>query len=108
MGDADAGPKVGELPSIDLVSIVNGEGFIPPSRDLDGKERGPKERAVGFLMMVKSFIKSVGPHTFSYPLQFPTPWQLPDMQFPISTRTEGRVIVPWNQTDAPVPHQFGI
>ncbi|KAF8330781.1 uncharacterized protein EI90DRAFT_3145699 [Cantharellus anzutake] len=69
--------QVGELPSIDLVSIVNGEGF-------EGEDRPPADRAIGFFTMIEPFIEL-----------------LPDMQFPISIKSEGRVIVPWEQSLQP-------
>lgn len=68
-----------DLPSIDLVRIENGtakaiaiaHGF----RDSEGGARGR-----GFVAMVQKFVKD-----------------LPDMEFPINEKAEGRVLVPWEE-----------
>ncbi|KAF9484283.1 hypothetical protein BDN70DRAFT_903771 [Pholiota conissans] len=69
--------QVGELPSIDLVRIRNGEATVinvnPNFHDSE-----VSARARGFKSMMGQFVK-----------------YLPDMDFPINAKAEGRVLVPW-------------
>ncbi|KAJ8589184.1 hypothetical protein M405DRAFT_933602 [Rhizopogon salebrosus TDB-379] len=72
---------VGELPSIDLVRIVDGRSERT-SVDTSSGEHGA--RAFGFLGLLKKF-----EHT------------LPNMYFPINSKAEGRIIVPWEHREFP-------
>ncbi|EIW79444.1 glycosyltransferase family 90 protein [Coniophora puteana RWD-64-598 SS2] len=75
--------QAGELPSIDLVRIKNGESEIikVPSRFQDS-EGG--SRARGFARLIAEFVDS-----------------LPDMDFPINAKAEGRILVPWEHKAYP-------
>ncbi|WOO84722.1 Beta-1,2-xylosyltransferase 1 [Vanrija pseudolonga] len=70
---------VGYLPSVDLVRISNGTTrTIDVSKGFDDSEVGA--RAKGFRVMLEKFQK-----------------HLPDMDFPINEKAEGRILVPWEE-----------
>jgi hypothetical protein len=71
--------QVGYLPSVDLVRVQNGSTrTIDVSKGFDDSEVGA--RAKGFRVMLEKFQK----------------W-LPDMDFPINEKAEGRILVPWEE-----------
>lgn len=71
--------QVGYLPSVDLVRIENGSTrTIDVSKGFDDSEVGA--RAKGFRVMLEKF-----QHV------------LPDMDFPINEKAEGRILVPWEE-----------
>lgn len=70
---------VGYLPSVDLVRISNGTTrTIDVSKGFDDSEVGA--RAKGFRVMLEKFQQ-----------------HLPDMDFPINEKAEGRILVPWEE-----------
>ncbi|KAF9555502.1 hypothetical protein CPC08DRAFT_642752 [Agrocybe pediades] len=75
--------QVGELPSIDLVRIRDGEATVinvnPGFHDSE-----VSARARGFRSMIGKFVTT-----------------LPDMDFPINAKAEGRVLVPWEHRKYP-------
>ncbi|ORX34757.1 hypothetical protein BD324DRAFT_583214 [Kockovaella imperatae] len=71
--------QVGFLPSVDLVRIENGTTrTIDVSKGFDDAEVGA--RAKGFRVMLEKFQR-----------------ELPDMDFPINEKAEGRILVPWEE-----------
>ncbi|KAG6853198.1 hypothetical protein C0991_006187, partial [Blastosporella zonata] len=80
--------QVGELPSIDLVRIKDGtSSTLNINSAFKDAEAGA--RAAGFNTMLLKFV-----HT------------LPDMDFPINAKAEGRVLVPWEHRKYPnLTHQ---
>ncbi|KAF8965814.1 capsular associated protein [Flammula alnicola] len=69
--------QVGELPSIDLVRIRDGEATVI-NVNPNFKDTEVSARARGFRSMTGKFVHL-----------------LPDMDFPINAKAEGRVLVPW-------------
>ncbi|KAF8064866.1 hypothetical protein FPV67DRAFT_1419057 [Lyophyllum atratum] len=75
--------QVGELPSIDLVRIKDGKAStLNINNDFEDVE--VSARANGFLAMLSKFKH-----------------RLPDMDFPINAKAEGRVLVPWEHRKYP-------
>jgi hypothetical protein len=71
--------QVGYLPSVDLVRIKDGKTrTIDVSKGFDDSEVGA--RAKGFRVMLEKFQD-----------------KLPDMDFPINEKAEGRILVPWEE-----------
>ncbi|WVQ76240.1 hypothetical protein IAR50_005905 [Cryptococcus sp. DSM 104548] len=71
--------QVGFLPSVDLVRVENGQTrTIDVSKGFDDSEVGA--RAKGFRVMLEKFQA-----------------KLPDMDFPINEKAEGRILVPWEE-----------
>lgn len=71
--------QVGYLPSVDLVRVENGSTHtIDVNRGFDDSEVGA--RAKGFRVMLEKFQD-----------------KLPNMDFPINEKAEGRILVPWEQ-----------
>lgn len=71
--------QVGFLPSVDLVRIENGSTrTIDVSKGFDDSEVGA--RAKGFRVMLEKFQD-----------------RLPNMDFPINEKAEGRILVPWEE-----------
>ncbi|WWC66770.1 uncharacterized protein I206_100675 [Kwoniella pini CBS 10737] len=71
--------QVGFLPSVDLVRIENGQTrTIDVSKGFDDSEVGA--RAKGFRVMLEKFQD-----------------KLPNMDFPINEKAEGRILVPWEE-----------
>lgn len=71
--------QVGFLPSVDLVRIEKGQTrTIDVSKGFDDSEVGA--RAKGFRVMLEKFQS-----------------KLPDMDFPINEKAEGRILVPWEE-----------
>ena len=71
--------QVGFLPSVDLVRIEKGTTrTIDVSKGFDDSEVGA--RAKGFRVMLEKFQD-----------------KLPDMDFPINEKAEGRILVPWEE-----------
>ena len=71
--------QVGFLPSVDLVRIENGTTrLIDVSKGFDDSEVGA--RAKGFRFMLERFED-----------------RLPNMDFPINEKAEGRILVPWEE-----------
>ncbi|KAG8928009.1 capsule-associated protein CAP1 [Tulasnella sp. 418] len=75
--------QIGQLPSIDLVRITNGKAAVVKRKDqfIDA-EVGARARA--FEGMLEKFQQ-----------------KLPDMDFPINAKAEGRILVPWEHTKYP-------
>lgn len=72
--------QVGFLPSVDLVRVENGKTrSIDVSKGFDDSEVGA--RAKGFRVMLEKFQA-----------------KLPDMDFPINEKAEGRILVPWEES----------
>lgn len=70
---------VGYLPSVDLVRIENGKTrTIDVSKGFEDSEVGA--RAKGFRVMLEKFQR-----------------YLPDMDFPINEKAEGRILIPWEE-----------
>jgi hypothetical protein len=70
---------VGYLPSVDLVRIENGTTrTIDMSKGFEDSEVGA--RAKGFRVMLEKFQS-----------------ELPNMDFPINEKAEGRILVPWEE-----------
>lgn len=70
---------VGYLPSVDLVRIQDGKTHtIDVSKGFDDSEVGA--RAKGFRVMLEKFLQ-----------------YLPDMDFPINEKAEGRILIPWEE-----------
>lgn len=75
--------QVGFLPSVDLVRIEKGRTrTIDVSKGFDDSEVGA--RAKGFRVMLEKFQD-----------------RLPDMDFPINEKAEGRILVPWEERQFP-------
>jgi hypothetical protein len=70
--------QVGTLPSVDLVRIENGTTMTVQKTGFSDSEVGA--RAKGFRVMLEKFQA-----------------KLPDMDFPINAKAEGRVLVPWEE-----------
>ena len=71
--------QVGYLPSVDLVRIEDGQTrTIDVSKGFDDSEVGA--RAKGFRVMLEKFQD-----------------KLPNMDFPINEKAEGRILVPWEE-----------
>lgn len=71
--------QVGYLPSVDLVRIENGmTRTIDVNKGFDDSEVGA--RAKGFRVMLEKFQD-----------------KLPNMDFPINEKAEGRILVPWEE-----------
>ncbi|KAJ6537985.1 glycosyltransferase family 90 protein [Mycena capillaripes] len=75
---------VGALPSIDLVRVRGGKAETVKGGDGKFKDSEVSARAAGFKAMLGQFVK-----------------QLPDMDFPINAKAEGRVVVPWEHVAYP-------
>ncbi|GLB39561.1 putative lipopolysaccharide-modifying enzyme [Lyophyllum shimeji] len=75
--------QAGELPSIDLVRIEDGKSSTLKLHN-DFEDSEVSARANGFRAMLSKF-----EHT------------LPDMDFPINAKAEGRVLVPWEHRKYP-------
>ncbi|KAF7335723.1 CAP10 domain-containing protein [Mycena venus] len=75
---------VGALPSIDLVRIRGGKAETIKGGDGRFKDSEVSARANGFKAMMGRFVK-----------------ELPDMDFPINAKAEGRVVVPWEHVAYP-------
>ena len=72
--------QVGYLPSVDLVRVEKGATrTIDVSKGFDDAEVGA--RAKGFRVMLEKFQA-----------------KLPDMDFPINEKAEGRILVPWEES----------
>ncbi|KAF9462250.1 hypothetical protein BDZ94DRAFT_1166281 [Collybia nuda] len=75
--------QVGELPSIDVVRLRGGKSSaVTLHEDFEDSEGGA--RASGFRAMLEKFQNT-----------------LPDMDFPINAKAEGRVLVPWEHRNYP-------
>lgn len=74
--------QVGELPSIDLVRVKGGKATTVKISTFDDSE--VSARANGFRAMLSKFSSA-----------------LPDMDFPINAKAEGRVLVPWEHRKYP-------
>ncbi|KAG6844032.1 hypothetical protein H0H87_010444 [Tephrocybe sp. NHM501043] len=75
--------QVGELPSIDIVRLKGGQAStVNINKGFEDSE--VSARASGFRDMLSKFV-----HT------------LPDMDFPINAKAEGRVLVPWEHRKYP-------
>ncbi|TDL15137.1 glycosyltransferase family 90 protein [Rickenella mellea] len=69
--------RVGHLPSVDLVRMKDGKAVLV-NIEKDYVDEEVSARAKGFVAMTRKFQS-----------------KLPDMDFPINTKAEGRVLVPW-------------
>ncbi|KAF8624086.1 hypothetical protein AX15_006054 [Amanita polypyramis BW_CC] len=70
--------QVAQLPSIDLVRIERGRATAVKVLKDSFDDTEANARAHGFVEMLHRFVK-----------------KLPDMEFPINAKAEGRVLVPW-------------
>ncbi|KAF9254529.1 hypothetical protein L218DRAFT_886076 [Marasmius fiardii PR-910] len=80
--------QVGTLPSINIVRVRRGRSrIVNLSKDFSDSELSA--RAQGFRNMLNRFVK-----------------KLPNIDFPINTKAEGRVVVPWEHQKYPelAPH----
>ncbi|KAJ7231415.1 hypothetical protein B0H12DRAFT_1205072 [Mycena haematopus] len=75
---------VGALPSVDLVRVREGKADTVRGGDGKWEDSEVSARANGFKAMLGKFVKD-----------------LPDMDFPINAKAEGRVVVPWEHTQYP-------
>ncbi|KAF9225042.1 glycosyltransferase family 90 protein [Gyrodon lividus] len=75
--------QMGQLPSIDLVRIQDGE-VIDVQIDKMYKDTERGHRSLGFRRLLTKFHQ-----------------KLPDMDFPINSKAEGRVLVPWEYRTYP-------
>ncbi|KAJ7352126.1 hypothetical protein DFH08DRAFT_774988 [Mycena albidolilacea] len=75
---------VGGLPSVDLVRVRGGEAETVKGGDGRFVDSEVSARAAGFKAMLTKFVK-----------------ELPDMDFPINAKAEGRVVVPWEHKNYP-------
>jgi hypothetical protein len=69
--------QVGQLPSVDLVMIENG---VTRTEHISKDDSEVGARAKGFRVMLEKFQD-----------------KLPDMNFPINQKAEGRILVPWEE-----------
>ncbi|KIY72721.1 glycosyltransferase family 90 protein [Cylindrobasidium torrendii FP15055 ss-10] len=75
--------QVGSLPSIDIVRIRDGKTTVV-NLGKDSESTDVSARAQGFKRMTEKFTRL-----------------LPDLDFPINARAEGRVVVPWEHRQYP-------
>ncbi|KAG8783991.1 capsule-associated protein CAP1 [Serendipita sp. 398] len=75
--------QVGHLPSIDFVRLRQGKA-VTLNIEKGSEDSEVSARAKGFRMMVEKFQE-----------------KLPDMDFPINSKAEGRVLVPWEHMSYP-------
>ncbi|KAG8859740.1 capsule-associated protein CAP1 [Tulasnella sp. 330] len=75
--------QIGSLPSVDLVRLRNGATVtVNLAKGFEDSE--VSARAKGFRVMMEKFQK-----------------KLPDMDFPINAKAEGRILVPWEHRNYP-------
>lgn len=96
--------KVGHLASIDLVRIKNGTVKAMNMQQNKNQDIEVSARANGFRRMVEKFgdkvslvkiIVTSNSSNRAYNIQ------LPDMDFPINGKAEGRILIPWEHTQYP-------
>ncbi|KAG8827963.1 capsule-associated protein CAP1 [Serendipita sp. 399] len=94
--------QVGRLPSIDLVRVRYGKA-VALNMEKGFEDSDISARAKGFRVMIEKFQKKVRlGHAHLIPLlTSETRSQLPDMDFAINAKTEGRVLVPWEHRRYP-------
>ncbi|KAF8145510.1 hypothetical protein K438DRAFT_1781928 [Mycena galopus ATCC 62051] len=93
---------VGALPSVDLVRVRGGKAETIKGGDGRWKDSEVSARANGFKAMMGKFVKDVRVLASTHPAGAdPCAEQLPDMDFPINAKAEGRVVVPWEHTVYP-------
>ncbi|KAJ7664400.1 glycosyltransferase family 90 protein [Mycena polygramma] len=80
----DRAALVGALPSIDVVRVQGGKATTVRGGNGKFVDSEVSARAAGFRAMLGKFVK-----------------QLPDMDFPINAKAEGRVVVPWEHVAYP-------
>ncbi|KAF8314095.1 hypothetical protein DL93DRAFT_2125753 [Clavulina sp. PMI_390] len=76
--------QIAEIPGVDLVTVFDGNATAHTIQVKNAAGRLPSERANHFIMMMEPFLAT-----------------LPDMQFAISTKSESRIIVPWESIEYP-------
>ncbi|TDL15136.1 capsular associated protein [Rickenella mellea] len=76
--------QVGNLPTIGLVRVRDGKAVL---LDIENGDSEDKSRAEFFAQLIGRFQSKVG--------------RLPDMDFPINTKPQGRVLVPWEHRQFP-------
>ena len=93
--------QVGELPSISIVRIRNGNMSVV-NLNPEFKDSEVGARAAGFSYMLKKFVHLVLSLFFSRFIRYADGrGQLPDMDFPVNAKAEGRVVVPWEHRAYP-------
>ncbi|KAJ7910287.1 glycosyltransferase family 90 protein [Mycena leptocephala] len=80
----DRARLVGALPSIDVVQVRGGKATTVRGGDGQWEDAEVSARAAGFRSMLGQFVKD-----------------LPDMDFTINAKAEGRVVVPWEHVAYP-------
>ncbi|KAI0045617.1 glycosyltransferase family 90 protein [Auriscalpium vulgare] len=88
------------LPSVDLIRIRDGESEalnVKPNAEHDDVSM----RARSFLLMIAKFQQTVRGQRALRHSYLTLHAQLPDMDFSINARSEGRVLVPWEQRKYP-------
>jgi len=85
--------QVGQLPSIDIVKIRSGFASVHNIKTF--KDSETSARARGFRSMMGKFVHMVRPSPVPLAFLLTIPRQLPDMDFPINAKAEGRVLIPW-------------
>ncbi|TDL15134.1 hypothetical protein BD410DRAFT_796643 [Rickenella mellea] len=76
--------QIGNLPSVDLVRVRDGKVVL---MDIEKSESYDRARAQFFVKLIARFQSKVAP--------------LPDMDFPVNAKPEGRVLVPWEHLQFP-------
>lgn len=85
--------QAGQLPSIDLVRIQDGEAIdFKVQKKFKDQEKG--HRSLGFRRLVEKYQHKVVCFCNQTGVIL-TFIQLPNMDFPINAKAEGRVLVPW-------------
>ena len=97
--------KVGHLPSISLVRVNKGKVTALTLDNNIGQDKEVNARAHGFRRMIEKVGNKVciasmygGPTRYS---SRAIRNQLPDMDFPINGKAEGRILVPWEHNEFP-------
>lgn len=75
--------QIGQMPSIDLVRLRNGKA-VTLNIEKGFEDSEVSARAKGFRVMIEKFQT-----------------KLPDMDFPINAKAEGRILVPWEHVQYP-------
>lgn len=93
--------KVGRLASIDLVRVENGKVMAMNMKQNEHQDIEISARANGFRRIVEKFRDRVLSKFLSLVTQTLTVYQLPNMDFPINGKAEGRILVPWEHKQYP-------
>ena len=97
---------MGHLPSISLVRVSKGKVTALTLDNNIGQDKEVNARAHGFRRMIEKVGNKV--RIASMSLWWPYTYssrairnQLPDMDFPINGKAEGRILVPWEHNEFP-------